>query len=271
MSLQQRITALAQAVGADIKQLQAQTAPALYLRTEVITATSSGQTSFTVPGGYTPGAILVSLNGAALAPADYSATNGSTVVLTSGAGIVSGSSVLLVYAFSAFEVADALPLGGTAADATRFGGQLPEHYATQADLPGAEYYQRNNVVGVVAQLGGVPTGALVEYGSNANGEYWRYAGGMQVCRKFISDTAITVSTSTYTILRTSTDNSLPIAFADAPIVLPQYSGGYAGEIVATVESTTPLEFFRILFLSKLSGPARTVNPLVGLVAIGRWY
>lgn len=95
-----------------------------YFRTEPITATASGQTSFTVPGGYTPGAIFVSLNGASLPPADFTATDGTTVVLASGAGIVIGS-VLLVHVLSAFEVADALPLMGTAVNSERYGGILP--------------------------------------------------------------------------------------------------------------------------------------------------
>lgn len=95
-----------------------------FFRTEAVTATAAGQTSFTVPGGYTPGAIIVSLNGSTLTPADYTATDGSTVVLASGAGIVAGS-VLLVYVLSAFEVPDALPLLGTAADSERYAGLLP--------------------------------------------------------------------------------------------------------------------------------------------------
>lgn len=167
-----------------IKQLGGDAASG-YFRTEPITATASGQTSFTVPGGYTPGAIFVSLNGATLPPADFTATNGTTVVLASGSGIVAGS-VLLVHVLSAFDVADALPLGGTAVDSNRLGGQLPSHYATQADLagvsPGPEYYQRSNILGTVSQSSGVPTGAIIESGSNANGEYVRYADGTQRCR-----------------------------------------------------------------------------------------
>lgn len=37
------------------------------------------------------------------------------------------------------------------------------------------------VLGTVSQSGGVPTGAIIERGSNANGVYWRFAGGLQVC------------------------------------------------------------------------------------------
>lgn len=95
-----------------------------FFRTEPIAATATGQIVFTVPGGYTPGAVIVSLNGATLPPADYTATDGATVVLASGDGIVVGS-VLLIHVLSAFEVADALPLNGTAKDSERFAGLLP--------------------------------------------------------------------------------------------------------------------------------------------------
>lgn len=50
----------------------------------VITATNVGQTSFTVPGGYTPGAIDVLLDGVELMDDDYTATDGTTVELTVG-------------------------------------------------------------------------------------------------------------------------------------------------------------------------------------------
>lgn len=92
-----------------------------------VTATSAGQTSFTIPGGYTPGAIVVFLNGSSLAPAHYTATNGTTVALGSGTGVSIGSE-LVVLRLSTFEVANALPLSGTAADSSRLGGQLPEAY-----------------------------------------------------------------------------------------------------------------------------------------------
>lgn len=37
------------------------------------------------------------------------------------------------------------------------------------------------IVGAVGQSGGVPTGAVMEYGSNANGSYLRLADGTQIC------------------------------------------------------------------------------------------
>lgn len=46
---------------------------------------TSGQTTFTISGGYTVGLIDVFINGARLSTADYTATNSSTVVLGTGA------------------------------------------------------------------------------------------------------------------------------------------------------------------------------------------
>lgn len=109
-----------------IKQLGGDAASSFFSLVTVA-ATSASQTSFTIPGGYTPGAIVVFLNGSSLAPAHYTATNGTTVVLGSGTGVVVGSE-LVVLRLSAFQVADALPLGGTAADSSKLGGQPPEFY-----------------------------------------------------------------------------------------------------------------------------------------------
>lgn len=118
-----------------IKQLGGDAASSFFSLVTV-TATSSGQTSFTIPGGYTPGAVVVFLEGAQLAPAHYTATSGTDVVLASGAGVIVGTE-LVVLRLSAFEVADALPLAGTATDSTRLGGQVPAHYLDFSNRTGA--------------------------------------------------------------------------------------------------------------------------------------
>ena len=76
---------------------------------DVYTATSN-QTTFTTQG-YTPGFVSVYLNGVHLARADFTATNGSDVVLASGA---TADDVVEIVSFGTFQSADALPLtGGT--------------------------------------------------------------------------------------------------------------------------------------------------------------
>ena len=42
-------------------------------------------------------------------------------------------------------------------------------------------YTRGNILGTVSQSGGTPTGAAIEYGTNVNGSYTRFADGTQLC------------------------------------------------------------------------------------------
>lgn len=78
---------------------------------QVFTA-GAGQTSYTVTGGYFAGTIDVYLNGVKLVSGDdYTATNGTTITLTSGA---TAGDVLEVVSFNSFSIANMLPLtGGT--------------------------------------------------------------------------------------------------------------------------------------------------------------
>lgn len=73
-------------------------------RVENIPTTTVGQTSYTVPNGYTPGAVMVFLNGALLQPADYTASTGTDVVLTEPATIL--TDVVSVGVLSALRAQD---------------------------------------------------------------------------------------------------------------------------------------------------------------------
>ena len=80
-------------------------------RTEFVFTATDGQTTFSTDDtstalAYTAGKIDVYLNGVRLAPADFTATNGTSIVLASGANT---SDVLFVVTFGTFQVAD---LGG---------------------------------------------------------------------------------------------------------------------------------------------------------------
>lgn len=52
---------------------------------------------------------------------------------------------------------------------------------------------RADILGTVSQSGGVPTGAIIEKGSNSNGEYTKFADGTLICRRVI--TAADVNTN----------------------------------------------------------------------------
>ncbi len=88
-----------------------------YLSSTEFTATA-GQTTFTPNGSYQVGFINVIRNGAQLAPSDYTATNGTTVVL--GTACTLGDSVV-IQVYNLVSVANALPsTGGTVTGATTF-------------------------------------------------------------------------------------------------------------------------------------------------------
>ena len=77
-------------------------------RTEFVFTATDGQTTFSTDDtstalAYAVGKIDVFLNGIRLAPADFTATNGTSIVLASGA---SASDVLFVVTFGTFQVAD---------------------------------------------------------------------------------------------------------------------------------------------------------------------
>jgi hypothetical protein len=71
----------------DLDMIRAWMLAGLSLETVTVGPATDGQTSFTITGGYTPGRVCVYHNGVRLAAADYTASNGTTVVLNSpGAG-----------------------------------------------------------------------------------------------------------------------------------------------------------------------------------------
>jgi len=111
-----------------------------------------------------------------------------------------------------------------------------------------------NLLGTVSQSGGVPTGAVIQRGSNANGEFVRFADGTLICTHTLtSDTAADV---TWTF---------PSVFSAAPRV-----GGSArltGPRIynpSTISTTTMT--FSVWNLSSSRSATST-----DLIAIGRWF
>lgn len=74
------------------------------------------------------------------------------------------------------EIQCALPVTGAAVQAAATD-------VTPGRLMRADYgYGPGNLVGPVAEAGGVPTGAVIESGATAGGAYTRWADGTQICR-----------------------------------------------------------------------------------------
>jgi hypothetical protein len=60
----------------------------------------------------------------------------------------------------------------------------------------ANNYDQTNILGPVSQTGGTPTGAVIERGSNANGDYIRFADGTQMCTN--ANSPITTAPAAFT-------------------------------------------------------------------------
>lgn len=70
-------------------------------------------------------------------------------------------------------------------------------------------YGPGNLLGTVSETAGVPTGAVIEHGSNANGRYVRFADGTQICT---FEAAVNVQTIGYQPF------DFPADFIDTPFV-----------------------------------------------------
>ena len=79
-----------------------------YFSSTSFTATG-GQTTFTPSGSYQVGFINVIRNGSQLAPADYTATNGTTVVL---ANACTAGDIVVIEVYTLTSIANAIPQGG---------------------------------------------------------------------------------------------------------------------------------------------------------------
>ncbi len=133
---------------------------------------------------------------------------------------------------------------------------------------GNDLFHQGNILGTVSQSVGVPTGAVIEYGSNANGEYIRYADGTQIC--WLKKVGADGINQAYSSLFLGTYSwSFPAAFASPPAVdCSNYRWGTSaswGTVGAITASSVQLRG-----LDVLSRPAGTGID-ISAIAIGRWY
>lgn len=144
---------------------------------------------------------------------------------------------------------------------------------TAGRLMRADYgYGPGNLLGAVTQSGGVPTGAVIEQGSNANGDYVRYADGTQMCWEelFHNNTLAGGATASGTW-------TVPAAFAGPPAVLA--SSYSAINITAAEQAAQRLrgaaagtaDGLSVYWALHNSSGSSQSNARLYLLAIGRWF
>ena len=134
----------------------------------------------------------------------------------------------------------------------------------------AEVFKQSNILGTVSQSGGVPTGAIIERGSNANGEFVRYADGTQIART-------NGVTSTPGLAGNQTKNltvNPPVTFIGGFGIAAGFSNfrvnssgtGFPVAVSRTFE--TGVRVFRI---TNLTGSNMDTDTVIDLTLIGRWF
>lgn len=134
---------------------------------------------------------------------------------------------------------------------------------TGADAPAAR-----DIVGVTSQSGGVPTGAIIEKGSGANGEYTKFADGLMICR---NNNVGTLAASTAAGALFSGGSALawtfPQAFVDAPVGSACLVGTADNLRWVTVQNTNTAG----LQIQNYRTTSSATAIQMGAMAVGRWF
>lgn len=134
----------------------------------------------------------------------------------------------------------------------------------------------SGLLGPVSEVGGVPTGSVIEHGSNANGRYTRWADGTQIC--WIED--ITLSYSNGTTLAETWN--FPAQFSARPAVTfsrASAAGAHSNvgrrDLGASLSAISAIPFSSVdLFTFALPGVTIASGAFVSnntALAVGRWF
>lgn len=177
------------------------------------------------------------------------------VTLPSVTGFASAS---INYALNAPAVGTTFPLSVDAASVAS--GTLDDSRIS------SNFYKKTNILGTVSQSSGVPTGAIIETGSNANGTFIKYADGTMICRGNQTITSA-ISTGNGNIFYGSTSVTYAATFSSAPSVTVSAARSAQTIWASTVSpGTSSCSIYLFSGVSLASGSNE-----VSHIAIGRWF
>ncbi|KAB5626300.1 hypothetical protein F7234_03965 [Pseudomonas putida] len=123
-----------------------------------------------------------------------------------------------------------------------------------------------DILGTVSQSGGTPTGAIIERGSNANGNYVKYADGTMICTGVSAAGVVTGVAFGNIYTNNATSFTFPAAFAAAPVVAPAVSYVSGGPVWGGVDSISTTGCSIRLFSGGSNGGGQPKY-----IAVGRWF
>ena len=150
-------------------------------------------------------------------------------------------------------------------------------------LARADYaYCPGNLLNAVSQTGGVPDGGVIERGSNADGEYVRFADGTQICWVTGVNMGSIIAAGNGTWANPYRTNAVsltwPVAFVQSPAATlsfgPNIQGGVPLEARGLVLNSyeppeaTGWEYIRV---SRMGDSNFDVDVILSAMAVGRWF
>ena len=213
----------------------------------------------------------VDVNGAVTASTSLTTplvTNADTLALSAtGANIVTAST----NGVERLRVTSAGNVGvGTSSPATALDVSGTAN-ATNITRGGSQVFSRDNILGTVSQSAGVPTGAIIERGSNANGEFVRYADGTQICNVRIEIVPVANTV-------TSGSATLPAAFVAGYDPNDAATSGYTA-VAATHVNVAAITRPAVVEAVNSTATSVTINIIRSnttstnnsVMCIGRWF
>jgi hypothetical protein len=104
---------------------------------------------------------------------------------------------------------------------------------------GYHVFHAQNVLGAITMSGGLPTNGIMEAGLNANGIYYRFASGLQICTHIRAETDINSAVGALYFSPLTSGWTYPAAFTNQPYATAKpYDIGFAwGTTVPTTNTT----------------------------------
>jgi hypothetical protein len=160
-------------------------------------------------------------------------------------------------AHQTFHVVDGVAGGGTLKTFQR------DQYGSGGFGPWRMDYRQNSILGTVtSDMSGA--GAIIEYGSNANGRYTKFAGGLMICESAPSTVAVGGGGIT------GGNISLPATFINSTFT-PMISGAAAtSNDHYGFTSLTPVNNSTVTWIFRNGATAQNISG-VRVLAVGRWF
>jgi hypothetical protein len=139
-------------------------------------------------------------------------------------------------------------------------------------LQTAGAFGKSNILGTVSQLAGVPTGAVIEYNSNANGAYVKWADGTMICTATIDNSTMAVTSAIGSIFQAGQEATwtYPATFVGTPLVFPspnRNDGSVIFGVFMRLITGTSAQYRLWSATSYAAGNVKYTQ----LLAMGRWF